>query len=95
MVGHGNNLNPLLAAPVDEAERKAGKHNAPRSVQMTGPTLWRCKRALDHKGDLLSKGPRCDEAARRIPVLCIEKLLLCGRMELDFRIHGCDRVTLP
>ena len=95
LVGHGDNLNPLLAEPVDEAERKAGKHNAPRSVQMNGPTLWSRKRTLDDKGDLLHKCPSRDEAALGIPVLRVEKLLLCGRVKFDFRIHGGDRATSP
>lgn len=94
-MGHGNNLNPLLAEPVDEAERKAGKHNAPRSMQMNGPTLWSRKRTLDDKGDLLHKCPSRDKAALRIPALRIEKLLLCGRVEFDFRIHARDRATSP
>lgn len=95
MVGYSDHLNLFLAEPVDEAERKPGKHNAPHSVQMNRPALWGCKRALDHEGDLLGKCSRRDEAALRIPVLRVEKLLLCGRVELNFRIHGDDRAALP
>ncbi len=95
MVGHGDNLNVFRSEPVDEVERKAGEHNAPRSVQVNGPALRGRKRALDHKGDLLDKRSRGDEAALRVPVLRIEKLLLCGWVKVDFRIHGGDRATLP
>ena len=95
MVGHSDDLNVFLPDPVDEAERKAGEHNAARCVQMDGPALRACKRALDHKGYLLDKRPRGDEAALRVPLLRIEKLLLCGWVKLDFRIHGGDRATVP
>ena len=95
MVGHSHNLNVVLAEPVDKGEWKAWKHNSPRSVQVNGPALWRRKRSLDHKRDLLDKRPRGDEAALSIPVLRIEKLLLCSWVKLDFRIHEDDRASLP
>lgn len=88
MVGYSDNLNVLLSEPVAEVERKAEEHNAPRSVQVSGQALRGCKRTLDYKGDLLEKRPRGDEAALRMPVLRIKKLLLCGWLKVDFRIHG-------
>lgn len=94
-MGHSDNLNSFLSAPEDEVERKARKHYAPRSVQMEGPALGGCERALDDNGDFLNKCSRRDTAALRIPVLGVEKLLFRSRMELDFRIHGGDRATLP
>ena len=90
MVGHGNDLNPLVVDSVDEAERETGEYDAPCAVQMDRPALRGRERALDHKAHLVDKGLRGNEATLCVPVLGIEKLPLCSGVKLDFRIHGDD-----